>query len=137
MSGDSNFEPEEGEESADSEERVFIKTPSKRRKGKRRKVKSVVSSDEEENSDDEKLRKKGNPLEQSTEHTTEKENGGFEWTKVAKQVKFPWVNGDTEILDRGMRHLKKTDFYKKNPFQLLLMMVPLEWFEQITEETNR
>lgn len=96
-----------------------------------------VESDNSEKSDDEKLIEEGNPLEDEEEVVTEIVTGDFCWTKVRGQMNFPWLKPMSHNANSGMKNIKKSQFHRMNPFQILLKFVPMEWFEDVTAETNR
>lgn len=136
-SSESAFNPdlEEGQ----SDDSLFIKIPTSRRRRRRRlkKVKKNASSDEEELSDEEKFMiQKGNPLEKSEDQPITTKD--FKWAKVYNRVTFPWLKDPPPPIESaGMKLVKKTEFFQKNPFQLLQLFIPIEWYETITAETNR
>lgn len=116
----------------------FIKIPQARGKRKRRQKKVIVhTSDEEENSSDDKLIEEGNPLEDAEEPEELTKKDAWNWVKVNRATKFPWTRNDSPQVEAGMRHIRKNEFHRKNPFQVLQHFVPIQWFEDITKETNR
>lgn len=120
------------------EDHHILRAPTKREKKRIKKKQIIPSSDESENSADEVLIKKGYPLEDSEEPQIEIVAGDFHWNKVGHPLpKLPWVKEIISIPKAGLKRIKKTEFLKKKPFQLLLSFIPLTWFEDITAETNR
>lgn len=140
----SSFDVDEEQESplhssSESETSNFGEVPASREKRRKKKQKQqIVSSDDEENSDDDKLEKEGNPLEVSTEPNDIVLGQNFTWRKVkSSSTKFPWVKSFSQVEHSGFREIRKADFFRKDPFQLLQLFVPIQWYEEITKETNR
>lgn len=116
----------------------ILKAPSTRDKKKKKRTSFIVESDESDHSDEEELKMNGYPLEDPEEPQVEIVEGDFVWNKVVNPMtKFPWVKEIDEINQAGLKRIKKTDFLRKNPFQILQSFIPLKWFEKITEETNK
>lgn len=130
-----SFHPEEETQSEDSAD--FYRVPASRQKRRKSKQKITVSSDEEEFEDEDELVAEGHPLEDSTEPLVAMTSGEFTWNKVHRQQIFSWAKEQPQIMEAGMKRIKKLGFSKKTPFQILLHFVPIEWFEKITTETNR
>lgn len=113
-----------------------MKAPSKRGQKSRKKVtnSSQNFSDDSDYSSEEELIREGYPLDEEPQETIETKSG---WNKASKWASFPWIEELPPFDHAGMRTIKKNDFYKMNSFQVLQLMVPMSWFEEVTKETNR
>lgn len=120
--------------SSDSEGPIGVPPTRKKSLRKKKRQRAPDTSDEEEKYGDEKLEKEGNPLEMAEEDELPTE---FQWRLAGSHTTFPWVKEKDPIENAGIIGISKKEFYKKTPFGLLQLFVPLTWFEEICDETNR
>lgn len=134
--------PDEAEEEIGSESdsgcSEYFKVPAKRGKNaKSKRVRKQVSSSEGSDQEgEEDLIREGNPLLAENE-ALQLDSKEFNWEPAMNNVTLPWENDFGPLDEAGMQKITKRDFFKLNAFEILQLFIPISWYEDITDESNR